>query len=129
MKKQIYTLMALTGLLLSCAKEIQDVAPEMTQEQQTLMTKLVGGTQGELVPGSVLVKMSEDAAVRLNAGDKGMFAGIEGISVIPALPVQPKNMDVARKYGLHRWFTVEFDRQMPHEKMAAGLASIGKVIN
>ncbi|MBR2857015.1 MAG: S8 family serine peptidase [Bacteroidales bacterium] len=127
MKKQIYTLMALTGLLLSCAKEIQDVAPEMTQEQQTLMTKLVGGTQGELVPGSVLVKMSEDAAARLNAGDKGMFAGIEGISVIPALPVQPKNMDVARKYGLHRWFTVEFDRQMPHEKMAAGLAAMPEV--
>ena len=125
--KKIFVFMAAAAVCASCAKEIQETAPEMSPEQQTLMTKLVGGTQGELVPGSVLVKMSESAASDMMDGDAAAFAGIEGISISPALPVQPKNMEVARKYGLHQWFSVEFDRQMPHEKMASRLAALSEV--
>ena len=127
MKKTIYALMAAAAVCASCTKEIQETVPEVSQEQQTLMTKLVGGTQGEFVPGSVLVKLSEAAAAGLNEGDRAVFAGIEGITVSPALPVQPKNMEVARKYGLHQWFNVEFDRQMSHETMAARLAALSEV--
>lgn len=127
MKKTIFALMAIAAVCISCAKDLQETGPEVSQEQQTLMTKLVGGTQGEFVPGSVLVKMSETAAYELRNGNPAVFAGIGGISVTPALPVQPKNIEVARKYGLHQWFMVEFDRQMPHEKMAAGLAALSEV--
>ena len=127
MKYSIYALVAVALACVSCAKEIQEDVPQASQEQQMLMTKLVGGTQGEMVPGSVLVKMTETAAAELMNGNISAFAGIEGLSVTPALPVQPKNMEIAKKYGLHQWFVVEFDRQMSHERMAAGLAAVPEV--
>ena len=127
MKKSIYAFIAAAAVFSSCAKEIQEAMPEVQQEKQTLMTKLVGGTQGELVPGSVLVKLSEETATEMRAGNAAAFAGIEGISISPALPVQPKNMEVARKYELHQWFSVTFDAAVPHEKMAMRLASLSEV--
>lgn len=127
MKKSIYAFIAAAAVFSSCAKEIQEAMPEVQQEKQTLMTKLVGGTQGELVPGSVLVKLSEETATEMRAGNAAAFAGIEGISISPALPVQPKNMEVARKYELHQWFSVTFDAAVPHERMAMRLASLSEV--
>ena len=85
MKKSIYAFIAAAAVFSSCAKEIQEAVPEVQQEKQTLMTKLVGGTQGELVPGSVLVKLSEETATEMRAGNAAAFAGIEGISISPAL--------------------------------------------
>ena len=96
-------------------------------EQQTLMTKLVGGAQGELIPGKVLIRMDESSAKELNSGDFTIFNNLEGVKITPALPVQPKNVEVARKYGLHRWFTVEFDTQHKPEAMAARLAGFAQV--
>ena len=127
MKYSIYALVAVALACVSCAKEIQEEMTPMSQEQQTLMTKLVGGTQGEFVPGSVLVKMTEATAAELTDGNTSVFAGMEGVTITPALPIQPKNIEVARKYGLHQWFMVEFDRQMPQEKIASRLAAMPEV--
>ena len=127
MKYSIYALVAVALACVSCAKEIQEERTLMSQEQQTLMTKLVGGTLGEFVPGSVLVKMTEATAAELTDGNTSVFAGMEGVTITPALPVQPKNIEVARKYGLHQWFMVEFDRQMPQEKIASRLAAMPEV--
>lgn len=126
MKNNLLALMTAALVGVSCAKEIQEVSI-VTPEQQTLMTKLVGGSQGELIPGKVLIKIDESSTKELNSGNFTIFNNIEGIKITPALPIQPKNMEVARKYGLHQWFTVDFDAQIRPETMATRLAGLSQV--
>lgn len=126
MKKNLLVLMVAFLACTSCTKEMQEVNIT-SPEQQNLMTKLVGGSQGELIPGQVLIQMSESATEAINSGNMTAFNGIDGIKITPALPIQPKNMEVARKYGLHRWFTVEFDAQIRPETMAARLAGLDQI--
>ena len=126
MKKNLLTVMAAALVCASCAKEMQEVS-QLAPQQQTLMTKLVGGSQGELIPGKLLIKMDELTTNELNSGNFSTFNGIEGVKITPALPIQPKNMDVARKYGLHQWFTVEYDANVKPETMAIRLAEFNQV--
>ena len=100
----------------------------VTPQQQTLMTKLVGGSQGELIPGKLLIKMDEAAAQDINSGNLSVFNNIEGVKISPALLVQPKNMEVAKKYGLHQWFSVDFDTQVKPESMAVRMAGLKQVV-
>ena len=117
MKQHLSALMAAILVLSSCAKEIQEVS-ETTPQQQALTTKLVGGSQGEIMQGNLLIRLEEGVS---------SVEEIEGITVIPALPVQPKNMKVAKKYGLHKWYTVEFDSKIKPEVMATRLAELKQV--
>ena len=126
MKKNLFTLMAAVAVLTSCAKEIKEM-DILVPEQQTLMTKLVGGTQGEIIPGNLLIRMEESALADLNSGNLALFNEIEGITVTPAIPFQPKNMEVARKYGLHQWYSVTFDSQIKPETMASRFAALKQV--
>lgn len=123
MKKTLFALMAATLVCASCAKEIQEAVPE----QQNLMAKLVGDSQGEIVPGQLLIRIDETSAGNINRGDYSIFNGIEGISVTPAIPVQPKNQEAARRYGLHQWYSVQFEEQTKPEMMAERLASLKQV--
>ena len=117
MKKNLFALMAALAVCASCAKEIQEVQ-ELSSEQQVLMTKLVGGSQGEIAPGNILVKTTDGAA---------SVTEIDGVKVTPAIPVEPKNIEVAKKYGLDQWYVVEFDAQTRPEAMAARLAALKQV--
>ena len=126
MNKRLFALIALIAVCTSCAKEIQEVEA-VGSEQQTLMTKLVGGSQGTIIPGNLLVKMDEATSSELSTGNFAVFNEIAGISVIPALPVQPKNMEVAKKYGLHQWYSIAFDVQVKPEVMASRLAQLDQV--
>ena len=127
MKHNLLALIAVTLVCASCAKEIQEIET-LTPEQHTLMTKLVGGSEGELIPGKLLIKMDEAATQELNNGNLSVFNHIEGIKISPALLVQPKNMEVARKYGLHQWFSVDFDSQIKPESMAVRMADLRQVV-
>jgi len=118
MKRLIPVLAALA--VLSCTKEIQDNIPVLPQ--QTLEAKLVGGGDGEIAPGSLLVKLDEASLENASA----VFTDMD-ITVSPAIPIRPRNMEVARKYGLHQWFTIEFDKQIRPEKMAEKMALIPAV--
>ncbi len=126
MKKNLLTVMAAALVCASCAKEMQEVN-QLAPEQQTLMTKLVGGSQGELVPGKLLIKMDELSTKEISCGNFSTFNGIEGVKITPALPIQPKNAEIARKYGLHQWFAVEYDVQVKPEAMATRFAGLGQV--
>ena len=123
MKKTLFALMAAALVCASCAKEIQEAVPE----QQNLMAKLVGGSQGEIVPGQLLIRLDDASAGNINSGDYSVFNGIEGISVIPAILIQPKNQEAARRYGLHQWYTVQFEKQTKPEIMAERLAALKQV--
>lgn len=126
MNKSLFALIAVIAVCTSCAKEIQEVEA-VGSEQQTLMTKLVGGSHGAIIPGNLLVKMDEATASELSAGNFAVFNEIPGVSVTPALPVQPKNLEVARKYGLHQWYCVAFDVQVKPETMASRFAQLEQV--
>ena len=129
MNKTITALMAAAMTLAACTKDFQESAP---LQQETLATKLVGGAAGEIVPGSLLVKLDEGTTGKIIGGgfneiSEELLDGVQAVSFKPAIPVTPKNIEVARKYGLHQWFTIEFDAQTKPEVVAARLAKSSMV--
>ena len=124
MKRTITALMATAMALAACTKDFQENAP---LQQETLAEKLVGGAAGEIVPGSLLVKLDENSTRMIMEGGFNeisgeLLDGLQATSFTPAIPVTPKNEEVARKYGLHQWFTVGFDAQTKPETAAAKIA-------
>ncbi len=124
--KKIIPALALALIGTACTKEIQENQAAQ-HEQHTLMTKLVGGTDGEIIPGTVLVKLdAETTAKIINGGysevSGGLFGDIQVKSFSPAVPIRPKNIEIARKYGLDRWFSVEFSQEIKPQTVAARLA-------
>ncbi len=123
MKKFITILAALAALSIACTKE-----PSLEiQQEDSLEAKLIGGTDGEIVPGSVLVKLSNEAVAKIESGElnevsKSILGEIKA-SLTPALPIRPKNIEVAKKYGLLQWYKVDFDEEMKAQDVASHLAS------
>ena len=129
MKKLSYALAVLALAGTACTKNLQENVPA-EPAGDILATKIVGETNGDFEEGSLLVMFNEETAARLADGDEAAInlineAGAESIS--PALLIRPKNMEVARKYGLHRWFTISFDDSMPVSQMAARMAEMKSV--
>lgn len=131
MKNRIVMLLALLAIGTSCTK---DIAEErlLTQEQETLMAKLVGGTEGEIVPGTLLIKLDENTAGTIGKGGSltelnEILSDIKATSFRPAIPISPKNTEIARKYGLHQWFSVSYDRTISTETAASRIAGSPKV--
>ena len=129
MNKTITALMAAVMILTACTKDFQE---SVSLQQETFADKLVGGAAGEIVPGSLLVKLDEGTAGKIIDGgfkeiSEELLDGVQAISFKPAIPVTPKNVEVARKYGLHQWFTIEFDTQVKPETVAAKVAKSSMV--
>ncbi len=126
MKKIIPVFAALAVICTACTKEFQENGSD-PQEHQTLMTKLVGGTDGEIVPGSLLVKLDAETAAKIAEGGYAEVSGsilgdISVTSFSPAIAVKPKNAEAAKRYGLDRWFTVQFAENIKPQTVAAKLA-------
>ena len=103
MKKFIHVLAALAVLGTSCTKEIQE-EPAAITGSQTLETKLVGGTDGDILPGSILVKLDSETVSMIENGNLEEATGkmmleTGAASIAPALLVKPKNIEAARKKG------------------------------
>lgn len=128
MKKILYALTVLALAGTACTKNIPDPA---VPEEHTLMTKIVGETSGEFQQGNLLVKFDEETASRIAGEGASAIYGLmqqTGISdIVPALLIQPRNVEVARKYGLHRWYMVSFDEAQPLEAMASRMAEMESV--
>ena len=129
MKRTITVLMATAMALAACTKDFQENAP---LQQETLAEKLVGGAAGEIVPGSLLVKLDENSTRKIMEGGFNeisgeLLDGLQATSFTPAIPATPKNAEVARKYGLHQWFTIGFDEQIKPEAVAAKVAKSAMV--
>ncbi|MBR5299387.1 MAG: S8 family serine peptidase [Bacteroidales bacterium] len=129
MNKIITGLMAAVMTLAACTKEFQESA---SIQQETLTEKLVGGSAGGIVPGSLLVKLDENSTRKILEGGFNeisgeLLDGVQAISFSPAIPAAPKNAEVARKYGLHQWFNIEFDAQIKPETVAAKVAKSSMV--
>ncbi len=126
MKHIIPVLAAFVLFGTACTKEINEDTLQR-EESKALHDKLVGGTEGEIIPGTILVKLDPETAAKIAEGGysevrDGLFGNMEVKSFTPAIPIRPKNTEIARKYGLDRWFTVEFDGQTRPQAIAERLA-------
>lgn len=125
MKYRHLALTALVAIGISCTKEI----PQSDhQEPDALAAKLIGNTSADAEKGTLLVKFDAATAEGMASGTSSFSAGeLEMTSLTPALAVQPKNQEVARKYGLDRWYRVTFDENIPVRKAAEILSSSPEV--
>ena len=105
--------LALVGI--ACTKELPEGA-QTPQEQHTLNAKLVGGSDGELVPGAILIKLESSVP------EEGLLDGTDA-TIRRAIPVEPKNKAAFERYGLDRWFLVEFDETVRPEVVAEKIAA------
>lgn len=124
MKYRIIMLAAMAAIGTACLKE---TVQELTPEQDVLMTKLVGDPLSDAEDGALLVKFDSETAGRIASGDVFSFKGMNISSLAPALPVEPKNVEIARKYGLDRWYRVTFDESIPVKQAAQKLAVIPEI--
>ena len=111
MKKSVLIIAALAILATGCNKEPDGL---MTTEQQALSSKLVGSTDGEIVVGTLLVKLDEN---RMEIPE-----GLQA-TVRPVFARLPENAGIARKYGLDKWHIVEFSEDIRPETVAEMIAS------
>ena len=127
MTKKLITLMAIAAVCVSCTKDISET-PEITSVKgdAALTAKLVGDKSGEIVPGCILVELDESTTSLIADGKTEVIAelldktGAESLS--PAVMIQPKNLAIAKKYGLHRWYSLEFDEKKPVREIAVKAA-------
>ena len=103
------------------------VEGEMTHEAETILEhKLVGNTIDKCEDGTLLLFLEEETVARIEKGEieavkSEIFIDSNVLSFKPAL-VTPKNESLARELGLHRWYTVEFDKSIPVRKFAKEVA-------
>lgn len=125
MKYRFLAIAAMSALLISCTQEISQ---DLQLGSEVLATKLVGDTAADAEEGVMLVKFDSETAQAISSGT-GTFSadGIEITSLEPALAVQPKNLEAARKYGLDRWFRATFDESIPVGDAARKLSAMAEV--
>lgn len=113
----------------SCTKGMHD---DIAVEKHILSAKLVGGSEGNIVPGTLLIKLDPETAEQIslngcNGAIEDLFSGMGMTSVSRAIPFKPKNEAIARKYGLHQWFIAEFDRTEKPQDIAEEVAKVQSV--
>ena len=120
------------ALFISCTKEISESGLEpQSYVPATLKAKLVGNEAGEIVPGSLLVELDENATALISKGSTDIITELlekTGAETLrPAMMIQPKNIAVAKKYGLHRWYCLNFDENMSVKEVATKAAEQASV--
>ena len=130
MRRYSILLLTLCVTAVSCVSEADLSAPETAETAgiQALQTKLTGNTFGEYKEGSLLLYLNEETTARIENGQiaevsADIFKGIEIARFEPALTHAPKNIELARELGLHRWFAVSFDTRIPVRSFAEAVAA------
>lgn len=97
-----------------------------TDAEIILSQKLVGNTIDNCKEGTLLLFLEEETIARIDSGDmeavkSEIFVDKNIICFEPALRT-PKNERLARELGLHRWYSVTFDSNIPVRKFATEVA-------
>lgn len=129
MRKSVIAIgVAIISLMtISCTKDAGVVEGEKAMEAEAILEhKLVGNTMDKCEEGSLLLFLEEETIARIEKGDieavkSEIFLGGDVVSFEPAL-VTPKNERLARELGLHRWYSVKFDKSIPVRKFAKEVA-------
>ena len=111
----------------SCTKDAGVVEGEMATDAEIILSqKLVGNTIDNCKEGTLLLFLEEETIARIESGDmeavkSEIFVDKNIICFEPALRT-PKNERLARELGLHRWYSVTFDSNIPVRKFATEVA-------
>ena len=111
----------------SCTKDAGVVEGEMATDAEVILSqKLVGNTIDNCKEGTLLLFLEEETIARIESGEmeavkSDIFVDKNIICFEPALRT-PKNERLARVLGLHRWYSVTFDSNIPVRKFAAEVA-------
>ena len=114
-------------MAISCTKDAGVVEGEMATDAEIILSqKLVGNTIDNCKEGTLLLFLEEETIARIDSGDmeavkSEIFVDKNIICFEPALRT-PKNERLARELGLHRWYSVTFDSNIPVRKFAAEVA-------
>ena len=97
-----------------------------TDAEIILSQKLVGNTIDNCKEGTLLLFLEEETIARIESGEmeavkSDIFVDKNIICFEPALRT-PQNERLARELGLHRWYSVTFDSNIPVRKFAAEVA-------
>ena len=110
----------------SCVKESEvSSVTENTSSDSFLMTKLTGNVSGEFIDGCLLLYLDEETTVRYENGEDiagELFGEARYTGFEKAIGHKPKNEELARELGLHRWFIVSFDEGIPVRSFAENVA-------
>lgn len=125
--KRIILTSAILAVLVSCIREDILTQSETPDQVNPLSEKLLGDIREPAEEGTLLIHI-DDSSVKLIEEGKGsevaseLCSDIRIESFMPAIPVKPKNVEVAREYGLHKWFRITFDKSIPLKEAASHLA-------
>ena len=124
MRKILIAVTTLAIISMACTKESGDIT---INTDPTLTSKLVGSSDGEIVPGTILVKLDREAVRKISEGESKevtgeLFSSMGAAAILPAIPVNPKNIEVARRYGLDQWYRIVFNSSVSLDKAAASIA-------
>ena len=132
MKKStfLFNFLPIAVLALSCAKE-----PETTvHETPVAKQELVSQEDKQLIPGIVVVQVSETLAEELDVATQGVptkSAGFNQLaksmnicSVEHVFPDGGRFEKRHREAGLHRWFRIRYDETLPATKTSVCLESL-----
>ena len=109
------TLTILTVAAVCCTACLKENEPGLDSETKPV-TKLVGNPFGEKTEGQLRVNLSESAVKALNEGtldSESIVKGLEGAQMNAVFPGEANA--VARKHGLHKWYSVSFDSSVSVE--------------
>ena len=123
--KKILTIMTVAAICFTaCLKENEPGA----DNNRKPVEKLVGNPFGQKTEGQLLISLSEHAVKALNEGSfdsESIFEGLEGAQMSA---VFPENVNaVARKHGLHKWYSISFDSSVSVESAARLLSKRAEI--
>lgn len=135
MKYGKFILAAAAVLFSACQDNLEDSAQQALEVKSSAVEK-----ESPFLPGTTIVELSEETAGIL--GDGSSSATKAGISVFSTVVGEIGNVTYERVYpdagefeprhreaGLHRWYYVRYDSNVPADKAAESLVKVGGVIS
>ena len=128
-KRLISVLLPAAFLAAGCTEMEAPVQPEIETPQSVLATKCLN-TVERASDGTLLLYLEEDAALKIAAGETvpewDQVCAEYGIECVEKLFPDTDN-ELARRYGLHRWFMVSFSEDDSVERVAEVMAKLNSV--
>ena len=123
--------------LVQCTKDLEDIS--VGGSQSASATKIIN-TSHDAADGSLLVKFSEEATLSFEGASRSggvtrsnieklneILLGINATAIERVFPVNIKTEEDARRAGLHRWYSVYFDKNQSLEEAAKLLAEVEEI--
>ena len=129
-KGKIFFCIALCAAAISCQKEPQGTVQDTPDEP------VAGVSESAVIPGVIKIRVSDELADRLlaQADETGLVSnpeaaglavpGIEIKSVSTTFLIGGKFEARQRKAGLHKWFTVCYDEEVPLTRASGNISSL-----